>query len=152
MKSSFLSKSSLRLGGVIVVCAAALAGCSERREGFTRQPTIPAKGHVNYKNKPAAGAIVTFKRASGADPTLPGAQGIVDDTGAYELTTYSTKDGVIAGEYNVSVLWPDRPDWWNVDAELAQQDKLKGKYATGQSKIVRNVKEGDTEIELIELD
>ena len=127
-------------------------GCSQPKDPFDRKPTVKVKGKVLSKGQPANGAIVTFGRADGTDSEFPGAQGIVDENGVYELTTYTTRDGVIAGDYIVAVLWPTRSDWWNAEEEPAQLDRLKGRYAPGKSNIRRTVREVDEQVELIELE
>ena len=129
-----------------------MGGCSQSVDPFDRKPTVKVKGKVLWKGQPASGAIVTFIQADGPDSEFPGAQGIVDEKGVYELTTYTTKDGIITGEYVVTVLWPTRSDWWNAEEEPSQLDKLKGKYAPGKSNIRRTVREGDEQVELIELE
>lgn len=128
-----------------------LGGCSGRRDPFDRKPTVKVTGIVLFQGKPAAGALVTFVRAEGSDPQQPGAQGIVGADGAYELTTYTTKDGAIAGDYIVAIVWPTRPDWWNADEELSALDQLQGKYAEGKSTIRRTIQEGMEQVEPIEL-
>lgn len=109
-------------------------------------------GSVLVSGKPAAGALVSFRRRDGPDPTSPGAQGVVDAEGNYQLTTYETHDGVIAGEYLVGVMWPSRPDWWNADKPPSEIDRLGGRYAVDKSGIVLTVDQSSTLIEPIEIE
>lgn len=144
--------SARRCGWAAVLLAiGAASGCSTRRDFFDRKPTVKVKGVVFAKGKPAAGALVTFMRFDGPDSEYPGAQGIVNTDGTYELTTYTTKDGVIAGDYIVTIVWPTRPDWWNADEEMSALDRLKGKYAPGKSEIRRTIREDTDQVEPIEL-
>lgn len=57
--------------------------------------------------------------------------GITQRDGAFELTTYAMHDGAPAGEYKVTVTWPD--DSMPVDececVDPLLHDRLSGKYA-----------------------
>ncbi len=125
-----------------------LAGCSQER--FHTKPTVKAVGGVKYKGQPAAGAIVMFSPSSGYDAESPGAQGKTGDDGNFQLTTYKSNDGILPGEYIVSIVWPDETIW-NPDHDMDLVDKLKGAYAQGHSKIHRTITDGQTQIELINL-
>jgi len=140
-----------RLMMFMIATMCAVAGCSSKKEPFDRKPTVQVKGTVLSDGQPAAGAILTFMRTDGADANLPGAQGTVAADGTYELTTYTTKDGVIVGNYQVSIVWPSRADWWNAEDGLASIDKLKGKYGPGKSSIEVTIKEGQAQVDPIEL-
>ncbi len=150
-QSEEILRHSRRIFLVLIITSVAVLGCSQREDSFDRKPTVKATGTILSKGEPATGALVTFSRADGPDSEFPGAQGIVDEQGAYELTTYETKDGVIAGEYKISILWPSRADWWNSEEEPDSLDKLKGKYSPNKTDIRRTVQENDESIEAIEL-
>src|SRR5262245_57623541 len=103
-----------------------LTGCSQER--FHKKPTVKATGSVKIKGQLAGGAIVMFSPSSGYDAENPGAQGKTSDDGGYQLTTYTTNDGILPGEYIVSVVWPDETIV-NPDHDNDLVDRLKGAYA-----------------------
>jgi len=129
----------------------ACCGCSDGPDLRERKPTVRVTGSVFVSGKPAAGALVSYQRRGGPDPSSPGAQGVVDAEGSYQLTTYETNDGVIAGEYVVGVMWPSRPDWWNAEGTPADIDRLGGRYTADKSEIVCTVDETTTSIKPIEI-
>jgi hypothetical protein len=126
-----------------------LAGCSAQ-ERFHRKPTVKASGTVFYKGQPAKGAIVIFAPVNGTDADNAGAQAKVSEDGSFQLTTYTSNDGVLPGDYTVLVVWPDETIW-NPDHDNDLVDKLKGAYAAGHSKIRRTITEGQLQIERIDL-
>ncbi len=125
---------------------ATLAGCSGGpKEGFTRLPTQKVRGTVLVAGQPAAGATVLFMPVGGAGPDKPAASGIVGADGSYELLTYTTGDGVPAGEYDVAVEWRGE--------ERIGKDRLKGKYRDAdKSGLRRTVPEGGGDVEPLKLD
>lgn len=86
-----------------------LSGCGSRSS--SSYPKVePVSGKVLAKGAPAAGAVVTFH------PVAPTAQnrlrprGVVQTDGTFRLTTYATGDGAAAGEYAVTLAWPEKED------------------------------------------
>jgi hypothetical protein len=85
---------------------AAALGCG----GPARLELHPATGRVQQNGKPAAGARVTLHPAASiideqAKALRP--SGVADASGAYSLSTYVPDDGAPAGEWTVTVVWPD---------------------------------------------
>lgn len=90
-----------RLGGCLasLMALVLLVGCAP--SGPTNRPdTVDVTGTVTYNDVPVSGATVTFKPQ---DPDGRGATGRTDDSGVYQMTTFEPNDGVIPGEYNVTV-------------------------------------------------
>lgn len=61
---------------------------------------VPVSGTVNHGGKPVAGASVTFRAKGGEGRS---ASGMTDSAGKFTLTTFSTADGAIPGDYVVTV-------------------------------------------------
>jgi hypothetical protein len=72
-----------------------LVGC-----GGAKSKTYPVEGTVTLDDVPVEGATVTF------NPITEGAviaTGRTDDKGVFHLTTYTSGDGAVAGEYAVTI-------------------------------------------------
>lgn len=124
---------------LLIAAALLLPGCGEEVvEG--RIEVIPVQGQLLVKGQPAPGARVTLHPVDGpvAEAGLY-PYGIVDESGAFSVTTYQQGDGAPPGEYRVSVVWPDA----NYQARNARErdmissgaqlpDKLRGRYADPQ--------------------
>jgi hypothetical protein len=86
-----------------------------------------------------SGAIIAFYPNDG----LPAAQGVADDEGEYQLTTYYTGDGAVSGEHKITVYWPigptPEPSAADPDPPLSA-DRLKHAYADRfKTTLTRNV-------------
>jgi hypothetical protein len=91
---------------IILALIASATGCG----GPSRLELHPAKGTVLQAGKPAIGARVTlYPSASIVDEQAKALRpnGTVDGTGAYALSTYVPNDGAPAGEWVVTIVWPD---------------------------------------------
>lgn len=104
----------------------ALAGCEPRPD---RVPTYPVEGTVRFNGKPTEGATIVFTSvaAPGKQPVI--AEATVDRDGRYALSTYVSRDGAPAGEFLVTLAWPEanaRPP----REEDTPTDRLRGRYAT----------------------
>lgn len=91
------------------VLAAALtlmlaAGCSQS-DDVEREKTVPVSGTVTYKGAPVADASVGFVPDAPPGPNPPGrgAFGRTDDQGRFQLMTFVAGDGVVPGNYKVTV-------------------------------------------------
>ena len=86
---------------VILMVASALtsAGCSNRVDKWAakRPKTYPAKGRVLWDGKPEEGVTVSLD----SKVHNVSAIAITDSTGAFQLKTYKTGDGAVAGEHAV---------------------------------------------------
>jgi len=81
-----------------------IVGCG-RGEHFERLPVVPVEGEVRFQGKPIPGALVVFHPTGSAEKLPPPARGTVREDGAFSLTTYDANDGVVPGEYKVTVEW-----------------------------------------------
>ncbi|QEG38224.1 carboxypeptidase-like regulatory domain-containing protein [Roseimaritima ulvae] len=97
----------------VAVLACAMVGCGGG-SGFP--DPAPVEGSVSYKGKPVEGATVTFLAAG--DGAGRSASGTTDASGKFQLTTFSTNDGALPGEYNVTIAKSEpKADMGEVDAE-----------------------------------
>src|SRR5262245_50413981 len=97
-------KGHKRVASGLALAAAMLAtGC-----GDGHIPTYPVKGKLTYQDgSPVSAAVITFQPTdppAGSKP-LP-ARGVVQDDGTFELTTFTTGDGAVAGHHRVTVMEP----------------------------------------------
>ena len=111
----------IRAGGLVLVLL--LAGCGE-----SRRSVFPVRGQVlDADGKPAAGAKIIFHPLDDKDPDAARPVGIVDEAGAFSLTTYANGDGAPPGSYAVTVEWrPAKPTPFGPTPE----DQLKGRFAS----------------------
>jgi hypothetical protein len=119
-----------------VTCLA--AGCSDARLKDAL-PVHKVRGQLTYQGKPMAGAIVTYFPA-GTDkfPSVT-PTATADDKGRYQLTTYFTGDGAPAGDYVVTVYWPQagvKPPPGDPDPP-PPPDRLKKVYADAKTTKLR---------------
>lgn len=78
-----------------------LAGCGD--SGPTR---YPVRGSVTYLGKPVTGGWVSFTRTDKVEKGTPmrPATGELGDDGRYVMKTFGSDDGVMPGEYDVSIV------------------------------------------------
>ncbi|MFO0845021.1 MAG: hypothetical protein U0797_21965, partial [Gemmataceae bacterium] len=91
-------------------------------------PVFPVKGSVLVGGKPAEKAQVIFHPVNDADPKAPRATGEVAADGSFSLSTYTAGDGVPAGEYAVTVTWPEGSSTIGGDADSGA-DRLGGRFS-----------------------
>ncbi len=128
------------LGFVLVV-----EGC-----GGEAGPTIyPVSGKVLVDGKPAAKALVTFHPSSGPPTSMiPYAE--TDADGTFRPSTRLTGDGAPAGNYTLTIIWPEI----KVDhgEEVSGRDRLGGKYHKPQdSNLKVTIKQGENSLPPFEL-
>ncbi len=95
-----LNTCRLALFVLLVVQGSGCGGQSNDHWLQSRPKTLKAEGVVLLQNAPLSGATVIFT------PTQKGSKGsvgITDQNGRFNLTTFSSGDGAISGEYVVSV-------------------------------------------------
>src|SRR5688572_16419022 len=90
-----------------LVCILAL-GCGVKSD---RIEVFPAQGKVLVNGQPADGARVVFypKVAEVDGLQMPTPAATTDAAGEYHLESYDPEDGAPAGEYSVTVVWPEPP-------------------------------------------
>jgi hypothetical protein len=129
-------------------------GCSSGGVAEGRMKVYPVSGVVKVAGQPAAGARVVFY---GATPELVGVgtvapAAVADENGVFQLQSYEPGDGAPAGQFNVTVSWPEEvPE--GVDPEVNRpKDRLKNRYINPEtSGLTANVPEGGAELPPFEL-
>jgi hypothetical protein len=120
------------------------AGC----DGDDRPELYPLVGTVAVDGQPAHGAIVTLHSNQPQPFGAPKPFGRSDAEGRFQLTTYETSDGVPAGDYRVTVIWPENPE-----ARGPSPDRLGGRYASAESTpLTVAISEGMTDLPPLELE
>ena len=96
-----------RLNSLILATAVlAAAGCGGADGEADRPPRLPVTGTVTYNGAPLADAQITFNPET-AGGTAAFAR--TDAEGHYELTSFETGDGAVAGNYIVTIEKYDTP-------------------------------------------
>jgi hypothetical protein len=115
----------------------------------------PVHGKVLVNGQPAEGATVVLY---GTTPELQGLgtvapSGTTDADGEFDLRSYDPGDGAPAGEYNVTVVWPEK-SFPGADEEFHKPgDQLGGKYADPKSTPLSvQIEEGTNELAPFELE
>lgn len=133
---------SRRFQGTLLLLATTClsAGCG-RSQDYQETPVYPTSGIVTVNGEPAAGAYILFYPDGDVGLTKgnkPFAR--VQDDGLFEVTTYNTADGAPAGNYRVTIIWPEDPD-----ARGSSPDRLQGRYSRlGDSGLTATVLEPNT--------
>ena len=129
-----------RIGILIAVCLCTSA-CSE--EDYAEVPVYPVTGTVTVKGQPAAGATVVFHPREDVGMTKgnkPFAR--VGDDGVFQATTYVSGDGVPAGAYSVTVVWPQ-----DSNARGPSPDRLNNRYSNPtSSNLSATITEGENKL------
>lgn len=124
-----------RLALLLVATAGlSLPSCSER--DLTEQPVFPVTGSVLVRDQPAENALVVFHPLGQNAGENLRPSGRVEADGTFTLESYRTDDGAPAGEYAVTVVWPEEASGPMPDPDLAP-DRLRGRYANPQESSLR---------------
>jgi hypothetical protein len=84
----------------VAALSIAFAGCGGGGSApKNREPVFQVKGKVTYKGQPVAGADIAFKSKS-VERT---AFGRTDEDGEFQLSTFGTNDGAVAGNHDVII-------------------------------------------------
>jgi hypothetical protein len=121
---------------LVLLQAAVLASMGCRQQV---QPEIFAvEGVLTVNGEPAANASLAFHpRDRGINVCCP--VGRTDARGVFHLTTHSQFDGAPAGDYAVTIVWPEESsliDECNC-ADILQHDRLRGFYADAEQTEIR---------------
>jgi hypothetical protein len=116
----------------------------------------PVEGTVLYNGQPARGAVVVFHPKDNDSMTARRPTGVVGDGGTFTLSTQKPGDGAAAGEYLVTVVWPEDAGPAKPTMSTAPPpdppDRLKGRYAErGKSGLTAVVKAGANHLPPFEL-
>ena len=135
----------------LVLLSLVFTGCNHVEEPYTKK-TYPVKGKITVDGKAPGSPIqincVNKGEVDTEHPTL--SRGSSDNDGVFELSSYTTGDGLPPGEYALTFVWKK---FDLVNRGYSGPDKLKKRYDSPQkSKIEFSVKEGDeVDLGVIEL-
>lgn len=120
MRSPFLVSST-----ILALLILLIAGCGEVDN---RKPTYPVKGRITVDGKPPGSALqIECQPVAGMDtrnPTVSRTE--TDELGNFQISTYSSGDGVPAGDYVLTVTWLT----FNLmSRDYTGPDKLDGRYS-----------------------
>ena len=93
---------SRRSLSALVLCLLAVSGCSSSK-GY------PVSGKVLVNGQPAAGAIVVLTPVANPGSMDKKPSGMTKDDGTFVLNTLTDSDGVVPGDYLVTITWPGKP-------------------------------------------
>lgn len=128
----------------LLALALPLAGCGG---GGAGRPQYPVHGKVVSRGKPAAGAIVVFHPLNPADATRFPPRGKTDKDGVFVVGSRLSNDGACAGDYDVTLIWPEEQDAKN-PGENTPPDRLEKRYDNvKRAKWRVHVKAGDNALE-----
>jgi hypothetical protein len=101
-------------------------------------------GKVHYNGQPAAGAVVVFHPVAEDTLTTLHPTGVTAADGSFTLTTRTDGDGAAAGEYLVTVVWPEpaqprKPGLMSTEPPPDPPDRLRGRYANRATSDLRAV-------------
>jgi hypothetical protein len=127
-----------------VVVAFLLVGCGN--PGQTRIAVYPVEGKVLVGGIPAANAHVTFHPTADGAPIPVGRTG---PDGTFTLTTFTAGDGAPAGEYVVTVVWPNDSILRDECADVTTHDRLNNAYTDpAKRRLVVTVRPESNTVEL----
>lgn len=130
---------------VLGVATVLAAGC-----GDSGPKLYPVKGTVKVDGKPAADATVFLHRKGRDNPNEPVPYGRCAADGSFAVTTTKNGDGARAGEYAITVVWPDMSK--APDGNGGRPDLLRGAYEkAGKSTLKATVEEKDNQLPEIAL-
>jgi hypothetical protein len=83
----------------IVAVLVSLSGCGGSSAPKNREPVFPVKGKVTYKGQPVVGADIAYK----SETVERSAFGRTNEDGEFELSTFGSNDGAVAGKHSVTI-------------------------------------------------
>ena len=140
IKMEKMPSSRPAIWSMVTICAAvgSMAGCGEKPTNET--PVYPVQGCLLVDGMPAAGAKIALHRADTTDDRGHFPRATVDKDGTFRLSTFVHEDGAPAGEYIVTVRWPDPKvvvrDPYG-ESEEVPPDLLNGRFATPRASNLR---------------
>ncbi|QDV50523.1 hypothetical protein [Gimesia fumaroli] len=135
----------------LTLITASMFSCSSPEQPFTKQ-TYPVKGKISVDGKEPGSPIQIQCLSTGEiDTEHPTASGSISaNDGTFELSTYTSGDGIPPGDYTLTFVWKK---YDIMSRGYSGPDKLKKRYDKPEkSKIKFSVVEGKpTDLGTIEL-
>jgi hypothetical protein len=120
---------------VLIVAASLLSmGCRQQ----VQSEVFSVEGVLTVNGEPAANASLAFHPLE-RDINVCCSVGRTDVRGVFHLTAHAHFDGAPAGDYAVTIVWPEESsliDECNCD-DILQHDRLKGFYADAERTEIR---------------
>lgn len=82
-------------------------GCSEPPGDMPQADILPLSGTVTVDGKPIAGAFVVLHALKNSEVAAVTPNGVTDESGNFEISTYAPNDGAPEGTYLATVSWPE---------------------------------------------
>ncbi len=132
-----------------ILFASIHSGCEKR---IKRLPVYQVSGKILVNGQPAEHAQISLQPTKpamkGERIVIPNAVALPD--GTFNVGTYSGSDGAPAGEYSITIVWPQ------VTVEGGEEtfgpDRLKGLYRLPDNRLPKfTVEERDNEIPTIDI-
>ncbi len=134
--------------GYLATLTLCLAGCSGETE---RLPVHPAHGTLTISGEPAPKAMVVLRAAGAPDPKRKELtpHGEVGADGKFRIGTYTSDDGAPAGNYFITITWPQSlKDPLTGDDVV--EDRLLGRFDTPEKTGIKvTIKEGENKLDPI---
>ena len=119
-----------RMGSCLIVAFFLLSGCARPGAKPTDRAALhPVSGTLTVNGIPAADAMIAFHPLIASDPATARPVALTDANGAFQLMTHVPGDGAPAGEYAVTVVWPDRSIPLDECLGDLAHDRLRERYA-----------------------
>ncbi len=130
-----------------------LFGCFGCGPDDGRVEVFPVHGQVLVNGRPAEGARIVFYPTAEPVPgqKVPTPSATTDANGEYQLDSYEAEDGAPAGDFKVTVVWPEPPPP-NASGIFDLKDQLSGRYSNSDTTpLSATVEDGGGEIAPFEL-
>jgi hypothetical protein len=101
------------------------SGCGD--SAVPSRPQFTVRGKVFYRGQPAARAIVVLHPMNQADPPPFPPRAVAGKDGSFVVGSRLANDGAPAGEYAVTIVWPEEPGP-TTPAGDTPPDRLKNRY------------------------
>ncbi len=135
--------------GVMLLLLA--GGCGSPPADVPKAKLHLFSGIIHVDGKPAGGAQVSLHPVESSVLGVVTPNGVTDENGLFVMTTYKPADGAPEGKYRVTVSWADVINPTASDPETGPE-KLPAKYLDpATSGLELEVKEGMTELPVLEL-
>jgi len=124
-----------------------LPDSDEKGRPVKKKDTFAVAGKMTMDGKPLSGATVTFHSLNAiTEKYVHVCDGLTDDSGRFNVTTYAKFDGAPAGEYVVTVVKTGKGYY---DGEIPDKTQLPEKYATPTTTPLKiTIKEGTNDVNL----